>query len=130
MRTQKSRNSANPCPAASAGSERRRMVIQELGRQMQLISEEATCSLWASRLEDELPAVLHAAAVSVLPGHYRGVEISPVYAAWLTTLAVELGHWVMPGPGLEYVPYTPRSDRSDRGECKPADSPRDAEPGS
>src|SRR5436305_7003571 len=88
---------------------RREMVMQELGRQMSVISEEATCSLWGWRMEDELPAVLHAVALSGSPGHYQCVEISPVYAAWLTALAAELGHWVMSGPGMGYAPYAPRS---------------------
>jgi hypothetical protein len=87
---------------------RRDMVVRELGRQMSMISEQAVCPLWAWHMEDELPAVLYAATLSGSPGHYRGVEISPVYAAW----------------------YTPRPDSSGHGGCGPADSPSDAKSGS
>ncbi|HVS39326.1 MAG TPA: hypothetical protein VMS17_27460 [Gemmataceae bacterium] len=102
---------------------RRDMVMRELGRQMRLVSEEAAYSMWAWRIEDELPAVVHEAAASGKPGDYQGVEISPVYAAWLTALAAELSHWVMPGPGLDYVPYVPRAlpgaGGSDPGHVSP-----------
>ena len=109
---------------------RRDMVMRELGRQMSRISEEAAYSLWAWHMEDELPAVLYAATLSGSPGHYRGVEISPVYATWLTTLADELGHWVRPGPGMEYAPYARRPDSSGHGGGGPANSRSDAESGS
>jgi hypothetical protein len=87
---------------------RRDMVVRELGRQMSRISEEAACSLWTSHMDDELPAVLYAATLTGSPGHYRGEEISPVYAAW----------------------YTPRPDSSGHGGGGPADSPSDAKSGS
>ncbi len=75
---------------------------------MRRISEEASFSLWAWHLEDELPGVLLNAAATGRAGEYQGVEISPLYAAWLVGLATELGHWVKPGPGRDFVPHSPR----------------------
>ena len=92
--------------------ERRRQLQAELGRQMSMISEEASCSTWAWRMEDELPPLLVEAAAHQRPTVYRGVEISPIYASWLVSMAKELGHWVTQGQGGEYVPFFPAKDRA------------------
>jgi hypothetical protein len=81
------------------------MLLQELGRQMSAISEEASCCRWAWGIEDELPPLLWEAATGRHPVTYQGVEISPAYAEWLVAMAAELGHWVTQGPGAEYVSH-------------------------
>jgi predicted transcriptional regulator len=93
--------------------ERRAMLKRELGRQMASISEEASCSSWAWRIEDELPPLLEQAAFSQQPVQYQGVALSPLYADWLVSMAVELGHWVTQGDGGEYVPHLPKKASSD-----------------
>jgi hypothetical protein len=90
---------------------RKRLLKAELGRQMRIISEEASCSLWAYKIEDELPPLLIEGAAKQQPVNYQGVEISPVYSQWLVSLANELGHWVNQGQGERYVAYVPMSFR-------------------
>ena len=92
--------------------ERRAMAKRELGRQMSIISEDASCSTWAWRIEDELPPLLQQAAVSAHPVQDESVVLSPLHADWLVSMAEELGHWVTKGPGGEYVPHVPRKGSS------------------
>jgi len=93
--------------------ERRAMLQHELGRQMSIISEEAFCSSWAWRIEDELPPLLAQAAMSQQPVLYKGAELSPLLVEWLVAMAQELGHWVTVGAGGEYIPHTPKDNRSE-----------------
>jgi len=95
---------------------RRAMLKRELGRQMSIISEDASCSIWAWRIEDQLPPLLQQAAVSQQPVHYDGVELSPLHANWLVSMAEELGHWVTKGPGGEYAPHVPTKASSGLAE--------------
>lgn len=77
-----------------AGKTRRQLLMDELKRQMSGISEEAFCAAWDYRVADELPPVLVDAAASGFPRSYHGAVIWPLHAAWLVSLATELGHWV------------------------------------
>jgi hypothetical protein len=92
--------------------DRRDAVLQELGRQMSIISEDASCSGWTWQLENELPQVLLDAVRSRRPAYYADVEISLVYADWLVSLADELGHWVTLSKGGSFVAHIPRSQRN------------------
>jgi hypothetical protein len=91
---------------------RQRLLKQELGRQMRIISEEVACSLWAYKIEDELPPLLIEGAARQEVVNYKCIEISPVYSDWLVSLANELGHWVNQGRGKGYIRYVPKTLRT------------------
>ena len=92
----------------SAVKGRRQLLMEELKRQMSGISERAFCAGWDYRVADELPPVLVVTATSGVPGNYHGAIVWPIHAAWLVSLATELGHWVNLDEG-KTVAYHPPS---------------------
>ena len=91
--------------------ERQQLLKEELGRQFRIIWEESACSLWAYKIEDELPPLLIEGAAKQQTVNYQGVEISPVYSEWLVSLATEVGHWVNQGRSRRYIQYVPKTLR-------------------
>ncbi len=91
----------------TAGKNRRQLLMEELQRQMSGISEQAFCAGWDYRVADELPSVLLLTAASGVPGAYHGAIVWPIHAAWLVSLATELGHWVNLDEGKTVAYYPP-----------------------
>jgi hypothetical protein len=96
-------------PRKHPDPDRHKLVMEELARQMQAISEEAFCSSWGYRIEDLLPPVLLAVAASGQAADFQGASIRPLHAQWLVSLAEELGQWVTLDHQGNPVPYHPPS---------------------
>ena len=91
----------SPAPA------RQQLLIEELARQMQEISEKACFSRWGYQVEDLLPPVLVSVAASGQSADFQGAFITPLYAQWLVSMSEELGHWVNLDNQGNPFPYHP-----------------------
>jgi len=85
-------------------------LMAELGQRMSRISEEATCSSWHDRINEELPEACYAIARRARPGGLDTTLISVLEARLLVSLAEELGHWVTRAPGRRgWMPHIPEA---------------------
>jgi hypothetical protein len=91
----------------------REELMAELGRQMQAISEEATCCAWDYRVAEELPRVCYAIVERNEAGDFMGTPVSVPLARWLAAMAGHLGHWV-DAAGGGWAPYSPEAMKARR----------------
>lgn len=92
-------------------------LMAELGQRMSRLSEEATCSTWHYRVEEELPQVCYEVVQQARAGTFDTTVISVHEARLLVSLAEELGHWVTRLPGRRgWMPHVPKAmkERSSR----------------
>lgn len=83
-------------------------LMAELGCRMSRISEEATCSSWHDRIDEELPQICYEIVQSRAPGALDTTIISVLEARLLVLLAQRLGHWVTRHPGRRgWMPHIP-----------------------
>jgi len=84
-------------------------LLAELGCRMARISEEATCSGWNERIEDELPRLCREIVRTNRPGAFDTTIISVLEARLLVLLADRLGHWVTRKAGRRgWMPHVPK----------------------
>ena len=72
----------------------RAVLTAELGRQLQLLSEEGTCCAWDWQACEDLPRLCYETIERNGAVNYRGLAISLPLARWLATMVEQLGHWV------------------------------------
>jgi hypothetical protein len=85
-------------------------LMAELGQRMSRISQEATCSSWHDRNNEELPQMCYEIIRRARPGALDTTLISVLEARLLVSLAEELGHWVTRLPGRRgWMPHIPKA---------------------
>jgi len=91
-------------------------LMEELGCRMSRLSEEATCSSWHERVEEELPEVCIDIVERNRPGLFDTTVISVLEARLLMSLAERLGHWVTRHPGRRgWIPHIPDAMKTSTG---------------
>ncbi len=86
-----------------------RRLVEELGKRMSRLSEQAYCAGWVSHLEKTLPALCEQAVRTGKLQPFGAAVVCPGMAARFLALRAKIGYWVVPRIAGGYGPYQLKS---------------------